>query len=453
MERFLKNKSFARRIVSAVAVFCAASFSAHAQSFIRDAEIEAILRDFTNPILEAANLRPDDVSIYLINDQTLNAFVARGQNIHLHTGLIMASETPGQLIGVIAHETGHIEGGHNIRRQRDLEIASRPAFVSIGLGLLAIAAGAPDAGAALIASSQQFGYLNFASHTRPQEASADQAALRYMTATGRSPRGLLEFFENFRDIQFSNNAERYRYFYTHPLASDRIESLRMGAERSGLMDLEDSEEEIYQLEIMKAKLYGFIMAPVYVQREYPESDQSVPARYARAISAFQNDSLSLALTLTDELIQEFPENPYFHELEGQILFENGRFEDSIEPNRRALELAGRVPLLMVNLARSLSAVQTPESLAEAEELLSLATALEAGNAYAWHELAIVMERQGRRAEADLATAEQAFHYGDCSRARNFAARAAQDLEPNTPTGIRASDITRICTFSAQRRSR
>lgn len=449
----MKIKSFARHFVSAITVFCTVSFSAQAQSFIRDAEIEAILRDFTNPVLEAANLRPDDVNIFIINDPTLNAFVARGQNIHLHTGLIMASETPGQLIGVIAHETGHIEGGHNIRRQRDLEIASRPAFVSIGLGLLAIAAGAPDAGAALIASSQQFGYLNFASHTRPQEASADQAALRYMQATGRSPRGLLEFFENFRDIQFSNNAERYRYFYTHPLASDRIESLRQGAERSGLMDIEDDPEEVYQLEMMKAKLFGFIMAPVYVQREYPPSDTSVPARYARAISAFQSHSLATALSLTDELIEEFPENPYFYELKGQILFENGRFEESVEPNRRSLELAGRVPLLMVNLARSLSAMQTEESLAEAEELLSLATALEAGNAFAWHELAIVLERQGRRPEANLATAEQAFHYGDCDRARSFAARASEDLEPNTPTGIRASDITRICTITAQSRSR
>tara|TARA_X000000950_G_scaffold285152_1_gene390231 strand:- start:61915 stop:63264 length:1350 start_codon:yes stop_codon:yes gene_type:complete len=449
----LRKRNFAGIVIAAIMAWTMSSVPAFAQSLIRDAEIEGILRDFTDPILEAANLRPNDVDVLIINDPTLNAFVARGQNIHLHTGLILAAESPSQLIGVIAHETGHIEGGHNARRQRDLEIASRPAYVSIGLGLLAIAAGAPDAGAALIASSQQFAYLNFASHTRPQEASADQAALRYMAATGRSPAGLLEFFENFRDIQFSNNAERYRYFYTHPLASDRIESLRNGAERSGLMNVPDSEEDIYKLRMMQAKLYGFLMAPVYVQREYPESDQSVPARYARAISAFQSDSLASALSLTEDLITEEPENPYFYELKGQILFENGRFQESIEPNRIALQYAGRSPLLMVNLARSLSSVGQPEDLAEAEDLLSLATALEPGNAFAWHELAIVMERQGRRAEANLATAEQAFHYGDCNRAMSFASRAAEELEHNTSSGIRASDITRICSISAQRRPR
>ena len=426
---------------------------ARAQSLIRDAEIEHILRDFTDPILEAANLRPEDVQLFILNDPSLNAFVARGQNIHLNTGLILESDTPAQLIGVIAHETGHIEGGHGVRRQQDMAIASRPAFLSIGLGLIAIAAGAGDAGVALIASAQQFSYLNFASHTRPQEASADQAALRYMVATGRNPGGLIEFFDNFRDAQYYSNAERYRYYYTHPLAPERIESLRQRAEETGLLGTPDPEEDVYKLEIMKAKLFGFLKAPLYVQQEYPLSDTSIPAQYARAISAFQNDSLSQALEMTKALIDAQPENPYFYELEGQILFENGRIEDSIAPNRRAYELAGREPLLMVNLARSLAATEDEANLKEAEDLLTVATSIETDNAFAWHELSVVLEKQGRRAEAQLAIAEQAFHYDNCQRALSFSGRAVRELEYNSPKYIRASDITTICTLEMQQNPR
>lgn len=446
-------KTFAKFFVAAAAVVSCSGLSANAQSQIRDAEIEQILRDFTNPILDAAGLQKNDVNIYVLNDPSLNAFVARGQNIHLFTGLILASETPSQLIGVIAHETGHIEGGHNVRRIQDMKMASRPAYISIGLGLLAIAAGAGDAGAALIASAPQFSYLNFATHTRSQEASADQAALRYLKATDRTPAGLLEFFENFRDVQLYGDSERYRYFYTHPLASDRIEALRTGAEKSGLLQKPEDPEDTYKLEIMKAKLFGFLKAPMYVQREYPVSDQSIPAQYARAISAFQNDSLVQALEETDRLIEEEPENPYFHELKGQILFENGRIAESVDPNRTALELAGRQPLLMVGLARSLAGRAEEGDLAEAEDLLTFATALEPTNAYAWHELSLVLERLNRRPEAQLAIAEQAYFYGDCRRALSFSMRAVQELDYNSPKAIRATDITKICSTEVEREAR
>lgn len=454
LENIVSLRFFARAGLSLLVSAVICCLPARAQSTIRDAEIEQILRDFTDPILDAAQLRKEDVDVILIDDPSLNAFVARGQNIHLFTGLILASETPSQLIGVIAHETGHIEGGHNVRRMQDMKIASRPAYISIGLGLLAIAAGAGDAGAALIASAPQFSYLNFASHTRGQEASADQAALRYLVATGRTPAGLLEFFENFRDVQLYGENERYRYFYTHPLASDRIEALRRGAQASGLLDMSEDPDDVYKLEIMKAKLFGFIKAPMYVQREYPASDQSVPARYARAISAFRNDSLVQALELTDELIADDPDNPWYQELKGQILFENGKIEDSIEPYRQSLELAGgRQPLLMVALARSLAARGNEGDLKEAEDLLTFATSLEPTNAFAWHELSLVLEKMDRRPEAQLAVAEQAFFYGDCRRALSFSTRAVQELEYNSPKGIRATDITKICSTQVEREER
>jgi len=165
---------FCAAMAALLALALTALSPAQAQGIIRDAEIEEILRDYTNPILEAAGLRPEDVGLYIIDDPSLNAFVANGQRIHLFTGLIIASETPEQLMGVIAHEAGHITGAHGARRARDMQVAARPAYVSIGLGLLALAAGEGEAGAALLASSQQFAALNFFVHTRVQEATADQ---------------------------------------------------------------------------------------------------------------------------------------------------------------------------------------------------------------------------------------------------------------------------------------
>jgi predicted Zn-dependent protease len=423
--------------------------AAHAQGLIRDAEIERYLREFTDPILESANLRKEDVNIYIINDGTLNAFVANGQNIHLNTGLIMETETPGQLIGVIAHETGHIEGGHGVRRIEDIKVASRPAMLSVGLGILAIAAGAGEAGAALIASSQQFAYLNFAVHTRVQEASADQAALRYMKATGRSPSGLLEFFENFRDASLYNNSERYKYFYTHPLPSERIEALRTGAERTGLMDVPDSAEEIDKLNRMKAKLIGFLSYPQEVNARYPKSDTSIPARYARAISALQNSFTATAISETQSLIADEPDNPFFHELLGQIYYESGQIDKAVPPNRRALELAPNEPLLMINLAISLNARDEEGDLEEAGDLLTVATSREPENAFAWYELSVVREKQGLRGEAMLATAEQAFHYGDCKRALSFSMRALDEIPIESRAHLRASDISKICSANLQ----
>lgn len=438
-----------RKLFAGFIALITLSSSAHAQGLIRDAEIERYLREFTNPILESANLRKEDVNIYIINDSTLNAFVANGQNIHLNTGLIMETETPSQLIGVIAHETGHIEGGHGVRRVEDIKVAGRPAMLSVGLGILAIAAGAGEAGAALIASSQQFAYLNFAVHTRVQEASADQAALRYMKATGRSPAGLLEFFENFRDASLYNNSERYKYFFTHPLPSERIEALRTGAEKTGLMEVPDSAEEIDKLNRMKAKLIGFLSYPQEVNARYPKSDTSVPARYARAISALQNSFTSTAISETESLISDEPDNPFFHELLGQIYYESGQIEEAVPPNRKALELAPDEPLLMINLAISLNARENEGDLEEAGDLLTVATAREPENAFAWYELSLVREKQGLRGEAMLATAEQAFHYGDCKRALSFSMRALDEIPQASRSHLRASDISKICSANIQ----
>ncbi|MEO9968772.1 MAG: M48 family metalloprotease [Hyphomonadaceae bacterium] len=429
---------------SAIA-FAALCFSlpSMAQGFIRDAEIEAILREYTDPILEAAGLIPEDVGLYIIGDPSLNAFVAGGQRIHLNTGLIIRAETPGQLKGVIAHETGHISGAHGARRASDLAQASRSGYLSIGLGIIAIAAGAPELGAALIANSQQLTALSFFTHTRAQESSADQAAITFIERTGESPAGIVEFFEEFRYQEVLSQARRFEYFRTHPLASDRIRSLRARAEETGLMDVPPSERSVRQMEIMHAKLIGFLEPPVVVYQRYPDTDVSEPARYARAISALQSIDLPRAISEIDALLEIDPENPYYHELKGQILFEFGKIDESVEPNRMAVELAPDQPLLMISYARSMIARGGEGDVEQGETLLRRSIIAEPENAFAWSELAKAMDKQGRRYEAQLATAERSFHVGDYVGANSFAQRAMQGLEPTSPLMRRAQDIAAV----------
>ena len=421
----------------------ALSLPAMAQGFIRDAEIEAILREYTDPILEAAGLIPEDVGLYIIGDPSLNAFVAGGQRIHLHTGLIIRTETPGQLKGVIAHETGHISGAHGARRAADFARSARSGYVSIGLGIIAIAAGAPELGAALIANSQQLTALSFFTHTRAQESSADQAAVTFLERTGESPAGIVEFFEEFRYQEVLSQARRFEYFRTHPLASDRIRALRQRAEETGLMDVPPSDRTVAQMEIMHAKLIGFLEPPNAVYQRYPESDKSEPARYARAISALQSVDLGKAISEIDALLEIDPENPYYHELKGQILFEFGKIEESVEPNRRAVELAPDQPLLMISYARSMIARGEEGDVEEGETLLRQSIIAEPENAFAWSELAKALDKQGRRSEAQLATAERSFHIGDVVSANSFAQRAMQGLDKGTPLMRRAQDIAAV----------
>lgn len=429
-----------RTIVLGMVLWLGAAVPALSQSLIRDAEIEQTLREWTDPILEVAGLVPSDVGLYIINDPSLNAFVAGGQRIHLHTGLIMASDSARQVKGVIAHETCHIACGHTVTRSRAASVASRPALVSIGLGVLAIAAGAPDAGAALLASSQQFAALNFFVHTRAEEAMADTMAVQYLTELEQSPMGIVEFFEKFRYQEVLSEARRYPYFRSHPLSSNRVRTTRTLAMESGLADKPEDPIVARQFDMMKAKLVGFLEPPARVFRDYPPTDNSAPARYARSISAMKVADLGTALKEIESLIEEEPENPYYHELKGQILFETGRPVDSIGPLLEANRLLPDNALLKISLARSLLERNEPEDIALAEEALRDALISEPNNAFAWTQLAIVFEAQDNRALAQVATAEAAYNIGNYPRAHSFAQRAILELTPNTPAFRQASDI-------------
>ena len=430
------------------------SVPASAQSLIRDTEIEETLRKFTDPILRAANLQTSSVDLYLVNDPSLNAFVTRGQNIFVHTGLILEAKTPNQLKGVLAHETGHIAAGHIVRRGQNNKSAYGKMLIAAGLGIAAILAGEGGAGAAILAGSQQFAVIDVLAHSRIDEASADQAAAKYLEITGQSPKGLVDFFEKFRYQELLSNGRRYPYFRGHPLSSDRIDKLREVIEESPYRDVKDTDEEIQALIMAHAKLIGFIDAPQTVFSKYPETDTSKPGRYARAVAHYRAADLNSALKEINILIEQEPENPYFFELKGQMLYESGKGARAIAPFREAVRLKPSAPLLEIALGQVLIEKDTPESVDEAIKILKSALQKENTNGFAWYQLSQGYDRKNEPALARYAIAEQAFATGDLQRARSFALRSQDGLAPYRAQWRRASDIIVIAdTQLAMRKNR
>lgn len=411
-----------------------------AQSLIRDAEIENTIRGYSDPIFAAAGLNPKDVQIYIVNDKSMNAFVTDGQKMFLNTGIILEAKEPIQLKGVIAHETGHIAGGHLARSTQAERAAMVPAYISIALGIAAIAAGAPDAGAALLASSQQFALLSFFTYTRIQEASADQAALQYLEKTHQSGQGLVDFFEKFRYNEVMSDARKEPYFRSHPLSGDRILALQTKLSKSEYANTKDTQAEIDQFKMIQAKIFGFVSTSEQTYLKYNYRDNSKPSLYARAIAFYRAPDLQMAISTLDKLLAQEPNNPYFNELMGQILFENNKTKDAIAYYEKATQLAPKESLLYVGLARSYIAQNDKSYYEKADAALKNAIRYEPENAFAWNQLAIVADRQGKAGLARLATAEEAFNLGDFARANRFSQVAMKNLEHKTPEWQRASDI-------------
>jgi len=439
-----KTRHFVLKLATVCLAFVLAAGPALAQTTIRDAELEELMRDYSDPIFRAAGLQPGSVDIYLVNDPTVNAFVAGGQNMFLHTGLILEADEPNELIGVIAHETGHIAGGHLARTGDAIASASIPAYLGAAIGLGLMIAGAPEAGIAVMMGGQHVAMRQFLSYSRVQEASADQAGINYLNETHQSGRGMVAFFDRFRDQDAMISTDQDPYVRSHPLSSDRIALLEQRVTQSPYYNEPDSEESIYRLRMAQAKIHGFLDSVAVVFRRYPESDQSDQALYARSVAYFRQGQTELALGEIDQLIAKDPDNPYFYELRGQILFEGGRVHDSLPEYRRSIDLQPQSALLRINLGQALIASEedrgnTPAN-QEALQNLQFAVAHDDTSSFAWHQLAIAYSRAGREGMADLSIAEQFYMVNQLERSREFAARARDKLPEDTVHWNRAMDI-------------
>ncbi len=435
-----------RRTVQALCVAAAVMLPmqhAWAISLIRDAETERFIRTISEPVFVAAGLNPQAVDTYIVNAPSINAFVTGGQNVFMHTGTIQQASTPNEIIGVMAHEAGHITGGHLSRSQEAVAAATAPAIIGYLLGIGAIFAGAGDAGLALITGGQTVAQRSFLTYSRTQEAAADQAALDFLERTGQTGQGLVSFFDKLADQEALSERSQDPYVRTHPLSRERIAALTNRVSESPFRDAKDPPEWQDMMELVQAKLHGFIDRPQTTFRRFPESDTSKAARYARAIAYYKIPSTDRAITEIDALIADYPDNPFFHEFKGQALFESGRADESAVAYAAANDLRPDEPLIMIGLGQSLLATETPANVTKARMILEQATQIERDYPTAFRILAQAYAQEGNNAMAALSTAEQNAAAGNLPEAKQWAARAKRELSEGSPAWRRADDISRI----------
>src|SRR5215475_9609172 len=414
---------------------------------LRDTEAEQLLRDYTRPILRAAGLEKQNINVVIINDGSFNAFVADGHRIFVNYGAVMQSETPNQLIGVLAHETGHLAGGHLAKLREQLAQAQTQMIIAMLLGAGAMVAGASknssgmaDAGAAAFAGPQEMIRRSLLSYQRQQEENADRAGVKFLTATGQSPKGMYETFKRFTNESLFAARGADPYLQSHPMPADRVASLEQLAHASPYWDKKDDAGLQMRHDMMRAKSSAFMERQDTVYRRYPLSNTSLPARYARAITTYLHGDLNSALTQIDGLIQAQPSNSYFYELRGQALLERGKPDDAIPPLHKALALSDNAPLIEMLLGQALVATDNKAHTDEAITILRAAVARESEAPLGYSQLAMAYGRKGNYAEADLASAQAAYLRGDNKTARDLASRAKTRFAVGTPGWVKADDI-------------
>ncbi|MBW6530014.1 M48 family metalloprotease [Sphingomonas sp. RRHST34] len=430
-----------RLIAAAATAILLLAQPAHAQSILRDAETEALLRDMSAPLVTAAGLRPRDVQIALINDDSINAFVVGGQTVYVHSGLIQAADTANQVQGVIAHELGHIADGHVITSSEGQRPAMGIYLLSMVLGLAAMAAGGGEAGAGILSAGQQAAMGKYLAFSRVQEATADASAVRYLNTAGITGRGMLEFFKKLQQQEFRYGTKNIDPFMqSHPLSGTRIQTMTADLQNSPAWrkPLDPAMEERFKR--IRAKLDGYLLPPAQALQKYPDSDQTVYAHYARAYAYHRAGYPDKADAEAEALVAKEPNDPYFQEIMGQILLEAGKPKQAIEPLRRATEGSRSDPLIATTYGHALIATEDPKNYDEAKRILKTAVGRDDENPFAWFQLGTVYELTGDEPRAALASAERASMMGDDRTAADRARYAMAGLPKNTPDWIRAQDI-------------
>jgi len=412
-------------------------------SVLRDSETELLFRDISRPLVQAAGLDPGSVDVVLLNDREINAFVATGQAVYIQSGLLIAADDVGQLQGVIAHELGHVAGGHSIRLQEGVKQATGLTLATMVLGALAIAAGAGEAAMGIIAAGQQAALGKFLAFTRTQESSADQAGANYLSKAGVSGKGMLAFFGKLQNQEYRLAIySKDSYARTHPLSSERVQALeqRFRADPAWSRPPDPALEARFKR--VKAKLVGFV-DPSSAVTKYPESDQSVPAHYARAYAYHVGGYPDKALSEAEALLKSNPDDPFFLELKGQILLEGGKPAEAIAPLREATQRSGESPLIAAMLGHALVATENPKNFAEAKQVLKVAVGRDNQNPFAWYQLGIIYDREGDPGRAALATAERSNLEDKPKIALASAEMAMRGIPPGTPDWLRAQDIAMV----------
>jgi predicted Zn-dependent protease len=450
----LGRKTSKLTAVTTALALALAPMAAHADQakgppVIRDTEAEQLLRDYTRPILRTAGLEKQNIQVVIINESFFNAFVADGHRIFVNYGAIMQSLTPNQITGVLAHETGHLAGGHLVKLRQQLAQAQTQMIIAMLLGAGALVAGAKsgnsngglaNAGAAAVSAPQEVIQRSLLSYVRQQEENADRAGVKFLTATGQSAKGMYDTFKRLSDDSLFAAHGADPYLQTHPMPAERVAALEEIARSSPYWDKKDDPALQLRHDMVRAKISAFMERQDTVYRRYPLSDNSLPARYAHAITTYLHGDLRNALAQIDLLIQTQPNNPYFYELRGQALLEGAKPAEAIAPLRKAVQLSNNAPLIEMLLGQALVATDNKAYAEEAITILRAAVARETEAPLGYTQLAMAYGRKGDLAEADLASAQAAYLRGDNKTARDLASRAKTRFAIGTPGWVKADDI-------------
>lgn len=431
------------RLLAILATFSLVAQPVAAQSILRDAETERLLDEMAAPLIDAAGLEPENVDMVLINDPSINAFVAGGQAVYIHSGLIDAADNANEVQGVIAHELGHITGGHIVRFHEGVGDATNISILSMILALGAVLAGAGEAGMGIMAAGQQAAQGKFLAFSRVQESSADAAGAEYLSLAGISGKGSLDFFRKLQNQEFRygySQSDEAAFHRTHPLSGDRIARLREVYTIDPAWDAPTDPAMEAKFQRVKAKLFGYQSEPGKTLLRYPETRQDVPARYARAYAYHKSALVDRALIEADELLSLDPEDPYFLELKGQVLLESGRPEEALAPLRHATELTRSQPLIASMFGHALIATEDKANFEEAERVLRAAVSRDRLNPFAWYQLGVVYAEKGDMPRARLASAEQQVMTRRYAEALRSAQVAEAGLAKGSPDWLRAQDI-------------
>lgn len=430
--------------------------SAQGISLIRDTEIERVLEGYERPLMEAAGLAPGAVKIRIVNDSSFNAFAAQSpfieasEDIFVNTGMILRSKTPNEVIGVLAHETGHIAGGDVVRGGMAMQKASIPMLIGMAIGVAAMIAGAGEAGMGAIVLGQQAAQSQFLQFSRAQESTADQRAITYLNRTHQSGQGMVRVFERLAN-EAAMTADYSQAFATdHPADRQRIDQLQTRVDVSPYKNVPDSPEAIHEFHMIQAKLVGYLSNPDAVLAHFPASDTSDEAYYARAMAYLRKPELKKAIEQTETLIAREPENPYFREMLGQIYVEMSQPEKGIAPYQKSVDLMPDAPLLRVSLAAAQLATEKQAMAKPALDNLKIALQQESDSTFGWYEAAQAYSQLGNQPMANLSTAERYYWAGGMKQAAVFAARASLKLPKGSTDWQRANDIVAIAAPQAKR---
>ncbi|MFC4293847.1 M48 family metalloprotease [Novosphingobium tardum] len=439
-------RRISRFVASQLAVLAAVTMAvtpAAAQSVLRDAETEALLHDMATPLVAATGLDPKNVDVVLVNDPSINAFVVGGQAVYLNSGLIGEADTANEVQGVIAHELGHVTGGHAIG-DGGSRTATGITLLSLLLGAAAAAVGGGAAAMGIIGAGQQAALGKYLAFSRGQESSADAAGASFLAKAGISGRGSVEFFKKLQNLEFrygySSRDPEAQFYNTHPSSSDRIATLTDVYEKDPAWNKPNDPAIEARFQRIKAKLYGYLAEPAETLKSYPEYVQTVPARYARAYAYHKEAYIDRAVAEVDKLLADAPNDPYFLELKGQMLLEAGKPQQALEPLRQATRITNNQPLIATTFGHALIATEDKANFAEAERVLKAAVSRDRENPDAWYQLGVVYEAKGDLPRAKLASAEQQVMSRQLPEALRSALAAEAGLPKGTSDWLRAQDI-------------